>query len=196
MTRIDPLAAVASLSACGATGPTSFVPTAEPAASTTETVTEPAVIEGDTDGNGKLSEFEKQVAAKHAPRDYTLPDGTVISIDPGKPLPEEVLAKLRADALPHIAIMQENANLVSGDAYMLMKADMDADADATGKGLVYVYNGLSSIPGTIGETEMLWLTSASNVRVMGIMGTPDFETLYAAADSWASKRGYEVVVIE
>jgi hypothetical protein len=71
------------------------------------TATASAPIEGDSNGDGKLSEFEKQVLARNAPRDITLHDGTVVVVaTPGQPLPQPVIDQIAADATPGAAQTQ------------------------------------------------------------------------------------------
>jgi len=60
----------------------------------------PAPIEGDSDGDGELSEFEKQVLARNAPREITLHNGTVVVVAPGQPLPQPVIDQIVVDAAP------------------------------------------------------------------------------------------------
>src|SRR5690554_5308299 len=59
-----------------------------------------ASIVGDANGDGKLSEFEKQLLAQNAPREFVMPDDSVVTIDPNEPLPPAVREALTALATP------------------------------------------------------------------------------------------------
>ncbi|WP_130176901.1 hypothetical protein [Cryobacterium sp. SO1] len=160
----------------------------------------PTAIPGDTDGDGTLSEFEKQVAAQNAPRDYALPDGTVVSIDPKVPLPAEVVAAIRgqfaeygAYALALSSHSDVSEQQARSDVSATFLADLDALAEALGKGIVLTYQAQSSVPG--GGEETLWVCTASKGQYP-VQALADGDKFNADVQAWAASRGYEVIYIQ
>jgi len=101
----------------------------------TETV-EPVVIDPlDLDGNGSVSEHEKRVAAMVAVRDYTLDDGTVVSVDPAEPLTEAVRADVARIATTGVAAYYDKGS--SADLY----AALVAESELTGRVIIAVFEG-------------------------------------------------------
>ena len=166
-----------------------LIPGAAPApASATPT---PTAIPGDRDGNGTLSAFETEQLAKNALRDYTMPDGSVVTIDPTQPLPTEVVAVIKSGASPLMSALKTTEK--DGVLLSLMN-NADAVADATGKEVVFVYNTASATADW--GYEMLWATLASHKDSTGIAAVASRDTVVADAQTWAGTRGYEVIVLE
>ena len=63
-----------------------------------------APLEGDLDGDGKLSAWEKEQLAKTS---YTLPDGTEVPISKDEPLPPEVVEAVEAAVAPSANFITE-----------------------------------------------------------------------------------------
>ena len=189
------LALAALLTGCSPAGGDlgSLVPTAgQGLASETETAT-PTAIPGDRDGNGSLSEFEKQILAKNAVHAYTMPDGSVVQIDPTQPLPAEVVAVVKSESAPTV----QTLGATSDTQYALLDLMNNADsaAGATGRQIVFVYPTRNATD-LFGAFEMVWATTASHTRSTGIAAVQSRDTVLADAQRWAGSRGYEVIVFE
>ncbi|TFB59923.1 hypothetical protein [Cryobacterium sp. Sr3] len=151
----------------------------------------PTVIPGDRDGNGKISAFETEQLAKNALRDYTMPDGGVVTIDPTQPLPEPVVEAVKAQAAPTVAAV--GATLNQQYALVDLQNEADSTQDATGKGVIFVYP-CKSATDLQGGYENVWATAASRIRATGIAAVQSKDIVLSDAQFWASSRGYEVIV--
>jgi len=151
----------------------------------------PTEIPGDTNGDGKLSEREKEILAKNAPRDFTLTDGTVVSVDPQAPLPAEVVDELFAQLLPFADKLRTSpADGRSPGNIADMRDQVDALSDSLGKGLVVIFKTQSNDgSGNIA----LWACMASGIRISPVQALADGDVLNAEVQTWAETRGYEVI---
>jgi len=146
---------------------------------------EPISIPGDRDGDGKLSEFEKQLLARHAPKDYTMPDGSVVQLDPAQPLPELVKAVVIEQARPPAQALSAANDIPANDAATLeMFAFVDAKAEELGRPVVLVF-----------EDHGQWGSLASGVHVTGLAADTDLSVMVDKVQGWANGR-YEVIVVE
>jgi hypothetical protein len=137
-------------------------------------------IEGDENGDGKLSEFEKQLLAQNAPREFVMPDDSVVTIDPNEPLPPAVREALTALATSPEAVGAGEASI---------RDWADKQAEATGKSIVVVYSKGD------GVGRMAWGTSASGRRTTGVVGGYDKSDIVSKVQSWADRMGYEMIVV-
>ena len=151
------------------------------------TATASAPIEGDSNGDGKLSEFEKQVLARNAPRDITLHDGTVVVVTPGQPLPQPVIDQIAADAAPGAAQTQTDDEFAPMAGIRSMREVASSYADELGRTVVIVYWGLG-VWGTISSVEESGGTE--------LAGTSDQAAMVAAATDWAESHDAYMVVVE
>jgi hypothetical protein len=163
--------AITTLAACAPTATTPTTPAkSKPAASA------PAA----TPSAKPMSEFDKQVAAQTAPRNYTMPDGSVVSVDPTKPLPEPVKAAVAAELAPHVT----NASSHTPDEVF---GALNAQAAATGRGVVAVASSFAS-----GRTQ--WYAVASG-QIQGLFPSKSTKAeAVAEATAWAKERGFDVIV--
>ncbi|QAY74052.1 hypothetical protein ET445_12595 [Agromyces protaetiae] len=160
----------------------SFLPDTETALTAAATVP----IEGDTDGDGELSEFEKQVLARNAPRDITLHDGTVIVVIPGQPLPQPVIDQIVADATPGAAQAQTEDEFAPVAGVRSIREVATAYANEIGRTVVIVYWGQGAW-GTVSSVDESGGTE--------LAGTRDQDTMVAAATDWAESHDAYVVVV-
>jgi hypothetical protein len=181
------------------TGCVGGVSDSAPSAEQTATVAPmPTPITGDRDGDGELSEHEKQVLAKTSPRDYVLADGSTVVVDPALPLPAEVVAHVEAEAAPWIQLgksREADSDGVTPPAAGLdeMYALLDRTAEATGKPIAFVFE-VASATGNA-QFEDVYVAIGSNSRSMGI--TPgDAATVAAASMPWVNGRNAELIVFE
>ena len=147
----------------------------------------PAPIEGDSDGDGELSEFEKQVLARNAPRDITLHDGTVVVVTPGQPLPQPVIDQIAADAAPGAAQAQTADEFAPMAGISSIREVASSYANELGRTLVIVYWGFG-VWGTISSVDESGGTE--------LAGTSDRDAMVAAATDWAESHDAYVVVVE
>ncbi len=147
----------------------------------------PAPIEGDSDGDGELSEFEKQVQATNAPRDITLHDGTVVVVTPGQPLPQPVIDQIAADAAPGAAQAQTADEFAPIAGIRSIREVASSYANELGRTLVIVYRDFS-VWGTISSVDESGGTE--------LAGTSDQDAMVAAATDWAESHDAYVVVVE
>ena len=147
----------------------------------------PAPIEGDSDGDGELSEFEKQVQATNAPRDITLHDGTVVVVTPGQPLPQPVIDQIAADAAPGAAQAQTAGEFAPTAGKRSIREVASSYANELGRTLVIVYWGFG-VWGTISSVD------ESGGTELG--GSSDQDAMVAAATDWAESHDAYVVVVE
>ncbi|GAA1819061.1 hypothetical protein [Agromyces neolithicus] len=161
----------------------SYLPDTDP----TPNAAAPVPIEGDTDGDGELSEFEKQVLARNAPRDITLHDGTVVVVTPGQPLPQQVIDQIVADAAPGAAQAQTDDEFAPMAGIRSIREVASSYADEIGRTVVIVYWGFGA-----------WGTVSSVDESSGIelAGTSDQDAMVAAATDWAESHDAYVVVVE
>lgn len=181
------------LTGCSATttSPNALAPVVE-AESPTSAPT-PKAIPGDTNEDGKLSEFEKQVVADTALRSYTLLDGSTVDVAPAQPLPAAVVAAIQEQASP----IAESFRFAEGDAVTppmeAMRENVDAQAESVGKGIVFVAQGISDDgSGPIS----VWVMVASKIDVSPVKPDTDFNVVLAGSQTWAASRNYEVITIQ
>jgi hypothetical protein len=181
-----------SLAACTQAA-TTTEPTSKPAVTETAAPVEkpaaPVALEGDQDGNGRLSEWEKGVLAKNSARDYTLADGTTVKVDPTQPLPAPVAEAVKA----HAAVPTAGSKTTDRDAqdrsYAALRASLDADAAATGRGILVVYQAASAGEG------LIWVPAISGDKYSPFLGSADKASVVAEATTWAANKGYELIVL-
>ncbi|ANJ28177.1 hypothetical protein [Agromyces aureus] len=147
----------------------------------------PAPIEGDTDGDGELSEFEKQVLARNAPRDINLHDGTVVVVTPGQPLPLPVIDQIVADAAPGAAQTQTDDEFAPMAGVRSIREVASSYANEIGRTVVIVYRDFGAW-GTISSVDESGGTE--------LAGTSDQDAMVAAATDWAESHDAYVVVVE
>jgi len=153
----------------------------------------PTEIPGDTNGDGKLSEREKEILAKNAPRDFTLTDGTVVIIDPQAPLPAEVVAALKERLIaPTEAYLRSSSEELPArmgairDELALMAAE-------TGKGVIATFESKSND----GSGEVTtWGSVASDIQRSPVQSLRDRGQLVAEVEAWAASRNFAVLHIE
>ncbi|WP_022892395.1 hypothetical protein [Agromyces subbeticus] len=179
---VSGLLTIAVLTGC-TTGNASFLPDTDAQAAATEA----APIEGDSDGDGELSEFEKQVLARHAPRDITLHDGTVVVVTPGQPLPQPVIDQIAADAAPGAAQTQTADEFAPMAGTRSIREVANSYANELGRTVVIVYQGFG-VWGTI--------STVDESGGPGLAGSSDRDALVAAATDWAESHDAYVVVVE
>lgn len=156
------------------------------AAEVSETPAAEVSIEGDLDGNGQLSEREKEILAQAAPRDYVLPDGSTIRIDPTVPLPQPVRDVIAAQGAGLSA--QFTGDPMNDESVLSqMWAFADLQLETTGRGVILVY----AMPGDGGTW---WCTAASGARSPVLASLNQQEILTASAD-WADSRNYDLVLV-
>lgn len=179
------LLTLALLTGCTTSEP-SFLPDTDsnPQADATPTL---APIEGDSDGDGELSEFEKQVLARNAPRDITLHDGTVVVVTPGQPLPQPVIDQMVADAAPGAALAQTDDEFAPMAGMRSLREVAGSYANELGRTIIIVYWGFGAW-GTV--------SSVDESGGTGLAGTTDQDAMVAAATDWADSHDAYVVVVE
>jgi hypothetical protein len=200
LTASSALALAALLTGCSlAAGDLAgLVPSGAPAASDAAT---PTAIPGDRDGNGKLSAFETEQLAKNAPKDYTMPDGSVVTIDPTQPLPEPVVAVLTAQATTLAEQIVDYLGADSkerGASSLKIFAYVNEQAEATGKKIVAIYSAEGVDPAT-NAPGTYWTAAASGGpygTLAPIMGTLDKASAIAQVEAWGGSRGYEMIVTD
>ncbi|GAA1937561.1 hypothetical protein [Agromyces allii] len=145
-----------------------------------------APIEGDADGDGELSEFEKQVLARHAPRDIALHDGSVVVVTPGQPLPQPVIDQIVADAAPGAAQAQTDDEFAPMAGRRSIREVATSYADQIGRTVVIVYRDFG-VWGTISSVDESGGTE--------LAGTSDRDAMVAAATDWAESHDEAYVVV-
>ncbi|BDI21296.1 hypothetical protein [Herbiconiux sp. L3-i23] len=158
--------------------------------SSAESATPSAVpLEGDRDGDGQLSEFEKQVLARNAPREVALADGTAATVTPGEPLPQPVTDQIVAEALPAVAEVSSIDEFESFDGRKKLRALADRYAALLSRSVVIVYPDRSDY--------WNWEVSsdAGDVAVTGISGTKDRDATVAAAAEWVESEDAYLIVV-
>jgi hypothetical protein len=139
-----------------------------------------APLVGDLDGNGKISAFEQGLIDRSAPKAYTMPNGTVVQIDPTKPFPAEVTAVVAAAGVgPTSQFNGSDATVGTLIKYL------NDQADATGKEIVAVFRSNGSE----------WEAAPSHLRNTSVMPLTSKGAMVAAVQAWADIHGYEVIVI-
>jgi hypothetical protein len=167
------------------TGDASFLPDTDPTPQATATASAP--IEGDSNGDGKLSEHEKQVLARNAPRDITLHDGTVVVVNPSQPLPQPVIDQIAADAAPGAAQAQTDDEFAPMAGVRSIREVATSYAEEIGRTTVIVYWGFG-----------IWntISSVDESRGTELPGSRDQDTMVAAATDWAESHDAYIVVVE
>lgn len=179
------LLALALLTGC-TTPDASFLPDTDTTPQAAATAA-PAPIEGDSNGDGELSEFEKQVQATNAPRDITLHDGTVVVVTPGQPLPQPVIDQMAADAAPGAAQAKTDDEFAPMAGIRSIREVASSYANELGRIVVIVYRGFG-----------VWATisSVDESGGTGLAGNSDQDAMVAAATDWAESHDAYVVVVE
>lgn len=180
------LLALALLTGC-TTGDASFPPDTDTTPQAAATAA-PAPIEGDSNGDGKLSEHEKQVHATNAPRDITLHDGTVVVVTPGQALPQPVIDQIAADAAPGVAQTQTADEFLPMAGIRSIREVASSYANELGRIVVIVYR----------DDFGTW-SSISSVDASGgteLAGTSDRDAMVAAVTDWAESHDAYMVVVE
>ncbi|POH64777.1 MULTISPECIES: hypothetical protein [Cryobacterium] len=179
------LLVLAVLTGC-TTGDASFLPDTDRTPQATAAASAP--IEGDSNGDGKLSEFEKQVLTMNAPRDITLHDGTVVVVTPGQPLPQPVIDQIAADAAPGAAQAQTADEFAPIAGMRSIREVASSYANELGRIVVIVYRDDFGYWGSISSVDASGGT--------GLAGTSDQEAMVAAVTDWAESHDAYMVVVE
>jgi hypothetical protein len=153
----------------------------------------PTAIHGDTNQDGKLSEFEKQKAAQNAVRDYTLTDGTVVGVDPNAPLPAEVVASIKERMLPIGGDMRAASTDHTVVVLETIRENVEIIADELDRGIIFTFQLRSAEP--TGEA-VLWAGVFSGVQISPVQALKDGEKFNAEIADWAAMRDYEVIHIQ
>lgn len=186
------LGLVLGLTACVPGGARGDEPTDPEQPSTSSPSELPATIEGDTNGDGVLSEFEKQVLAQNAPRDFTMTDGTTVQVDPEVPLPPAVKDVLTQQAQPIADQYKTNTDFSPesvGALHARTRETVEAQSEAIGKPVVFV------LPSPNGAGGIQWFAVPSALKATGIIAESNRESMVDKVESWAEHRGYEVIVL-
>ena len=185
------LVATLALSLAGCIPEKMFPPMFGESTATPEATQEPVLDPLDLDGNGSVSEFEKQIAAKNAPRDFPMPDGTVAQVDPTQPLPAEIRDVVHAETKVLVNVSRYNSNAdVSQPALNSVVSYLNDFKVRTGRGLVLVWETHSA-----GEGQR-WVMMASDIRQTPFMPTVKRSEMADLAATWAAARNYELIVHE
>ncbi|MHA6695619.1 hypothetical protein [Homoserinimonas sp. A520] len=163
---------------------------AEPASTPTQ---EPAPDPLDLDGNGSVSEFEKQMAAQNAPREFIMPDGSVVIIDPREPMPPAVKEVIAQQAIPVVAPAKSNRDFSPESVEGLISEVRDyatAQAEATGISIVIVFSKPN------GSGQMGWGSVASSRQSTGVVGGLNRDEVVSRVQSWADQTDHELIVID
>jgi len=139
------LTVLATLTACSTPFVSSGVLIPAISTRTPSTTPTPEPIAGDTDENGSLSEHEKQVLAKNAVRDYTMPDGRLVQVNPVEALPAEIVAVIKELATPLNDRIVDSWEGSQGAAQELREL-IDQQAAATGRNIVIFHHVWSADP--------------------------------------------------
>lgn len=184
---------VASLIPSAGGAPVSATPASPGPPTATPTAT-PTAIPGDADGNGSLSEFEKQQLARDAVRDYTMPDGSVVKVDPTKPLPPEVVAVIQEMAKPIVALNKDASSV--GPLILSMRALCDQQTEATGRPIVIFHHAWSAVPGVPDVPSESWWSSVFPGGSVPVNAGPDREAVLAKVTAAAASRDAELIVVD
>lgn len=146
---------------------------AEPGATAAAT---PEPIAGDLDGDGKVTEREKELLAKQS---YTLLDGTVVPTPKqGEPIPEAIIANIQAQAAPDVAGI-EDSSWASMEAFETL---LEAEDKRLGRKIIPV----------VQDYEGNWGSGRPGIDVAG---PADKETVVAAANALAASNDRYVVIV-
>ena len=100
------IATAGVLAGCSAPAGHDITPTTTPSASA-----EPEAVEGDFDGDGKVTSWDLEQLAKST---YTMPDGSKVPIETGQPLPAQVVEAVEQALAPvaaeYIRVAKSNPN--------------------------------------------------------------------------------------
>jgi hypothetical protein len=203
LTASSALALAALLTGCSlASGDVAgLVPSSAPAATDAVASTAPVALAGDRDGNGKLSAFEAEQLAKTAPKDYTMPDGSVVTIDQAQPLPEPVVAVLKAQVT---TLAEQIVDYDGADSHDVFDSEMklfdyvNQQAEATGKKIVAVFS-VEGLDPASNEPGTYWTAAASGGEygnLAPIQGTLDKASAIAQVEAWGVAKGYELIVTD
>lgn len=179
------LIAALLLTGCSNTDVFSGGTKAEP---TTAAEPTPTVIPGDENGDGKLSEREKELLAKKAPRDYTMNDGTVVSIDPTQPMPTEVVEELTAEILPTATGIKSAQDYDVDPALATILEFANRAETETGIGVIVLIHMPVSSGGK------MWGSMASGKKAGPLTAMRDKTAMIEQATRWVEPRGYAVLV--
>lgn len=143
-------------------------------------------IPGDLDGDGELSEREKEILAQTVRRDYVLPDGSTVRIDPTVSLPQPVQDSIAAQGGGVSA--QFTGDPMHDEAVLgQMWAFADLQLETTGRGVILVY-------GMPGDGGTWWCTAASGAK-SPVLASLDQQEILASSTSWAESRNYDLIVV-
>ncbi|PWC08121.1 hypothetical protein [Mycetocola zhujimingii] len=171
------LIATLLLAGCSSTDVFSGEPKAEPAATATTT---PAPLDGDENGDGKLSEREKELIAK---RSYTLLDGTVVPTPTpkqGEAIPEAIIENIKAQGASDAAALHTGSGF--WEASEALEALLELEDKRVGRKILPVVQG----------TDGLWGSGRPGLEVASGC---DKETAVAAADALAASNDRYVVIV-
>ncbi|MHA6695617.1 hypothetical protein [Homoserinimonas sp. A520] len=146
----------------------------------------------DLDGNGSVSEFEKQMAAQNAQREFIMPDGSTAKLDPREPTPAAVIEVLAQQAQPIGDQYKRNTDFSPesiGALHQKLLSMAESQAEAIGRPVVILF----SSPDGAGGTQ--WIAMPSSGKSTGIRAEPNRDSMLTKVQSWANSRGYEVVVL-
>ena len=95
-------------------------------------------IEGDLDGDGKLSVWEGEQLAKSY---YTLPDGTKVKIPKDEPLPQVVLDAVKTNIAPSGAAMSGATEYTAASFEAAYLDALKAESAKTGRTIIGIFYG-------------------------------------------------------
>jgi len=177
----------------------------ELAAATPTATATPDALEGDLNGDGKLTTFETDWLAKTkadaAVRDYTLTDGTVIQVDPSQTLPEQVRNDIVAQFAEDIAVTTSTVEGGVRDARRQVMIDrVNQVKAATGRDVMVVYPSLSlsSSDARKTDTQMVWSSMNSAPEDGNPFAGPDYDVdrdAYIAKATEIAGDQYDVIVL-
>jgi len=164
---IAALAATIALTGCTTTGFESH-PSAPTASST------PTFDPADTDQDGTVTGFEQEQHDRKQPRDYTLADGTAVTISPSEPLPDNVKADIAVKAP------------VATDGRTDPFTDyLDQVYDATGVKVILIFDY---------KNRGHWVAVAYGHDEGVIDAKPTVDEAITAANTWNSASQYQIIV--
>lgn len=142
-------------------------------------------IEGDTNGDGRLSEFEKEVLANSK---YTLPDGSVVKLVDGQPLPAPVQAAVTAAITPSANTFNAASPATNQQFAPAFDAALAAQESKVGRDIIVVMYGTT-------PNGHAWTASAP-AYAPTLAGYPSKAAAIAAAEAVdAGSNQYALIVI-
>jgi len=177
----------------------------ELAAPTPTATATPEALEGDLNGDGKLTTFETEwlvkTRADAAVRDYALADGAVIQVDPSQTLPEQVRNDIVAQFAEDIAVTTSTVKGDVRDARRQVMIDrVNLVKAATGRDVMVVYPSLSlsSPDARKTDTQMVWSSMNSAPEDGNPFTGPDYDIdrdAYIAKATEVAGDKYDVIVL-